>query len=253
MLTNKTRLPLLAQFADLFLIEITNWRWSWRSLVVLGTVAPLMSILALSLFADKSNPETLSYILTGNIVMALMFGIKDKLQSHFMFMRIQGSLDYFATLPVNKMLLVAAATAAFLCLGLPSVVVTLFFGAWLLRIPLSISPWVLPVAVAAAISLSGVGALVGIWARTPEDAGSISTLLTFLMLGIGPVLIPPEGLPPLLVILGRFSPATYASSALRQVLLGPLTPRLWVDVAALLGFSLITFVMVNRQLAWRRE
>lgn len=67
--------PLLVQIWDMFLIEMTNWRWSWRSIVIIGAVAPLLSMVALSVFARDSGAEALAYILTGNIVLSLMFGL----------------------------------------------------------------------------------------------------------------------------------------------------------------------------------
>ena len=76
-------------------------------------------------------------------------------------------------------------------------------------------------------------------------------LLTILMLTIGPVLIPPDRLPDWLVWLGFLSPATYAASALRQVLLGPLTSRLLLDTAVLAACILISFWMVDRRMDWR--
>lgn len=54
----------------------------------------------------------------------------------------------------------------------------------------------------------------------------MSLLLTSLLAGMGPVLFPPSGLPASLVTLGQLSPATYAASALRQTLIGPLQSRL---------------------------
>ena len=48
----RRRAPILVQGVDLFLIELTNWRWSWRSMVLTATLAPVASILALS--ADTS-------------------------------------------------------------------------------------------------------------------------------------------------------------------------------------------------------
>jgi len=42
------------QLVDLFLIELTNWRWSWRTLIITGTVTPLFSIVALGIFARDS-------------------------------------------------------------------------------------------------------------------------------------------------------------------------------------------------------
>ena len=37
---------LLAQLVDLVLIELTNWRWTWRSMLLTGTIAPLLARLA---------------------------------------------------------------------------------------------------------------------------------------------------------------------------------------------------------------
>jgi hypothetical protein len=51
------------------------------------------------------------------------------------------------------------------------------------------------VGIAGAIPMAGIGALIGNSARTPQEAGSISFLVTFLMFGLGPVVIPPERLP----------------------------------------------------------
>lgn len=104
-----------------------------------------------------------------------------------------------------------------------------------------------------ALPLAGVGALIGVSFRTPEEATSVGRLLTILMLTMGPVLIPADRLTDWLVWLGFLSPATYAASALRQALLGPLTNRLLLDVAALLLFIFLSFWMVNRRMDWRER
>ena len=87
----------------------------------------------------------------------------------------------------------------------------------------------------------------------PQDVGSVSLLVTFLMLGLGPVVIPPDRLPGVVLFLGRFSPATYAASAVRQTLLGPLTWQIAFDLAALVGFTLVTFWLVGRKMDWRQS
>ncbi len=55
------------------------------------------------------------------------------------------------------------------------------------------------------------------------------------------------------MILGRFSPATYASSALHQVLLGPVNSELLVDLTVLAGLSIVIFWIVERTMQWRRD
>ncbi|MCA9925848.1 MAG: ABC transporter permease, partial [Anaerolineales bacterium] len=184
----RTPLPFWTQVGDLLLVEITNWRWSWRSMVLLSIIAPLLSMLGLSVFARDAGLNALSYVLTGNIVLALMFGTMDKVQSHFMFMRMMGTLDYFATLPIRKQALILAVLLAFFVLALPSVLVTILVGAWLLHIPLTVHPIILLIIPISTLPLSGIGALIGTTARTPAEGGTLSTLLTLVMLGIGPVI-----------------------------------------------------------------
>lgn len=252
MLRNRTDGPaLLPQLGDLFLIELTNWRWSWRSQVLLSMITPLLSMLALGIFS-RGSPETLAYILTGNVVLALMFGMMEKLVSRFMFMRVTGALDYFATLPVQRFALILAIVLAFLVLLLPGLVVIIALGALALGVSLSVNPLALLVIPFCAVPLSGIGALIGSSARTPEEAGSLSLLLTFLLLALGPVVIPPDRLPGIVLALGWLSPATYAASALRQTLLGPVTARLLLDLAVLLGCSIVTFWLVSRKMQWRQ-
>ncbi len=253
MLRNRTDGPaLLPQLGDLFLIELTNWRWSWRSQVLLSTITPLLSMVGLGVFS-RGSPETLAYILTGNVVLALMFGMMEKLTSRFMFMRITGALDYFATLPIQRFALILAIVLAFLALQVPGLVAIIALGALALGVPLRVSPLALLAIPLCAVPLSGIGALIGSSARTPEEAGSLSLLLTFVLLGLGPVVIPPSRLPGILLVLGWFSPATYAASALRQTLLGPVTARLLLDLAVLAGLSVVIFWLVARKMQWREQ
>ncbi|MCA9929356.1 MAG: ABC transporter permease [Anaerolineales bacterium] len=249
----RTPLPFWTQVGDLLLVEITNWRWSWRSMVLLSIIAPLLSMLGLSVFARDAGLNALSYVLTGNIVLALMFGTMDKVQSHFMFMRMMGTLDYFATLPIRKQALILAVLLAFFVLALPSVLVTILVGAWLLHIPLTVHPIILLIIPISTLPLSGIGALIGTTARTPAEGGTLSTLLTLVMLGIGPVIIPPDRLPDWLVWLGRLSPATYAASAMRQALLGPISWRIGLDCIVLLGLGMIVVWAAGGKMDWRQK
>ena len=242
-----------SQLLDLILIELTNWRWSWRGLIVISTIAPLASMAALGVFARDSGVEALSYVFTGNIVLSLLFGIEGNVQSHFMFMRMEGVLDYFSTLPVQKLALLTAVIAAFFLLALPSVLATVFLGAYILDIALIVHPLLFVIIPLCALPISGMGALIGLKARNYAEAGSFNLLLTFALLALGPVIIPPSRLPPVLLILGRFTPTTYASSALRQVLLGQVTVQLVWDMVALMAFTAVSFVVVGRWLQWRRE
>jgi ABC-2 type transport system permease protein len=222
-------------------------------MLFIGTVAPLFNIVALGIFARDSGPEALAFIEAGNMVISLMFSNMNNIQSHMLFMRFQGVLDYFGTLPIRKPLLILSLVLAFLLISLPSLIVTIIVGSLFLRLPLHINVLILIVVPLCTMSLSGIGALIGSRARTNEEAGTISWLVTFLLMGLGPVLIPPQRLPAILLILGRLNPAAYAASAFRQVLIGPVTGELALDLGALTVFTIILFWLVERRMDWHLE
>ncbi|MEZ4662276.1 MAG: ABC transporter permease [Caldilineaceae bacterium] len=87
-----------------------------------------------------------------------------------------------------------------------------------------------------ALALAGLGAYIGVASRTLEESSTYSQVILFLFMILGPVLIPPQNLPAVMRAAGWLSPATYGASALRQTLLGPVTPLLLIDLLALSCF-----------------
>jgi len=250
---NRRRHSILIQLFDLWLIQLSNWRWSWRGTIVVDTITPLVGIVAMGVFARDLGREALAYVLTGNMVLGLMFGNLDKVASNFAFMRATGSLGYFATLPVHRTVFVLATLLAFMVLSVPALAVTTIVGSALLNIPLAPSPLLLIVVPLCAIPLAGLGALIGSSVRTPQESGSWSLLMTLILAGMGPVVVPPNRLPGFMLMLGRLSPATYAASALRQTLLGPITSRLWLDLVVLAGLAAVIFALVRIRMTWRQS
>jgi len=244
--------PPLSQLLDLTLIQLANWRWSWRGLVLTSLIAPLLSTAAFSVFVHDSA-DVLAYILTGNMVMSLLFGTFDRVSTHFAYMRLVGRLDFFATLPIYRAALVLATVSAFLVLSLPAVLLTLLLGALILDLSLAISPWIVVALPLTGTALCGLGALIGVAVRSPEEVGNLSTLLTFVLVGFGPVIIPLDRLPPLIQTLSYLSPATYAASALRQTLLKmPDRIPLGVDLLVLAGLLIGSLWLVGQRMDWRR-
>jgi ABC-2 type transport system permease protein len=245
--------PFLVQLFDLLLIQLSNWRWSWQGTVITGMIGPVLSIVALGVFARSTDPTTQIYILTGNMVLSLMFENLTKVASNFAFLRATRAVNYLATRPLSRVALILATLGAFLLLSLPALTVTAVLGTLYLGIPLAPSPLLLLVIPLAAIPLAALGALIGATVPRPEDSGTWSLLLTVAMVSLGPVIIPPDRLPAWLQTLGTFSPATYAASALRQALLGPVTDRLPLDLFVLAALALIRLPLVARAISWRQQ
>jgi len=162
-------------------------------------------------------------------------------------------LETWQLTAIRRSMLLLAMVLAFLLLSLPTLAVTIVLGAFILRVPLTPSPLFLLVVPLCAVPLAGIGALIGVTARTPETGGALSLIVTAVLVSLGPVVVPPSRLPALLLTLGWISPATYAASAVRQTLLGPVTGRLALDLAVLLGLSILTLRLVSRRLDGRQR
>jgi ABC-2 type transport system permease protein len=134
---NRKPLPLLLQLFDLLCMELSNWRWSWQVMVLTATISPVLSIIALGSFVTRNDAESLHAILAGSLVMSLMFGNLNNVSSRFAYMRFSGTLDYYTTLPIQRSLLMVAVVLAFFVLSLPSLLVTIGFGAWFLHLSLT--------------------------------------------------------------------------------------------------------------------
>jgi ABC-2 type transport system permease protein len=241
------------QLGDLFLMELTNWRWSWRGMLLSGVATPLFSLLALGMFARDSGEEALVYVMTGNVVVSLLFGTMNRVHNRVTWLRFQGGMDYIATLPVHRYAFVLAMVVAFLLLSLPSLLVTMGLGTLVLGVPLRLHPLLVVVIPCCAVPLAGVGAVLGMTGRTQTESHNLVFLLTLLMTGLGPVVAPPDRLLDFMVWLGYLSPATYAASALRQVMIGPLTGRLILDLAVLSGVASVSLWLMGRRMNWRQE
>jgi ABC-2 type transport system permease protein len=79
--------PFLIQLFDLTLIQLTNWRWSWRGTLTTSLIAPVLSTLALGSFAANEGRTVLGYVVTGNVVLSLLFGTVNKVSGNFAYMR----------------------------------------------------------------------------------------------------------------------------------------------------------------------
>lgn len=245
--------PFLNQLASIFTMELMNWRWSWRFTLTIGLIAPLIFTVMIGAMAQTADRQVVAYWLTGNIILSLMFTNLSRMANRFAFMREVGSLDYFATLPIRRSALVAGVLSSFFLISLPAVIATIAFSAYYLEIRFVPHPLLICVLPLIGMALAGTGAFIGVTARSQDEAVTYGQVASMLLLIIGPVMIPPDRLPRIMGWIGWFSPATYSASALRQTLLGPMTPRFWIDIAALVAITVGFLWLVGHRMDWRQR
>ncbi|NWJ44456.1 MAG: ABC transporter permease [Chloroflexi bacterium] len=240
-----------SNFWDLFLIQLANWRWSWAATMINGLLVPLTTFFFFKLLATSGNTEQDLYLLSGNIIVSLLFTTMYGTCARFSFMRTFGVLDYYATLPVYKGLLVLAVNAGFLVLTLPTALLTVLMGQYIFNITISLSPLFLLIVPLASFSLSAVGALVGVTAPNFDTATSISGVLQFIFMGLSPILVAADRLPEFVQWIGKALPSTYAAEALRLSLIGQFNEKFWLDVVILLVVNTLIMLYVGSKMEWR--
>ncbi len=237
-------------FWDLLLIQLANWRFSWPATLINGLLIPLTTLFFLKAAAGD-NAGSAEFLVSGNIVVSLIFTTMFGTSARFAFMRSFGVLDYYATLPVSKILLVLAVNTGFLILTLPSALLTIII-AQLFGLTFQLNLFFLLIVPLASFSLSAVGAFVGVVSPNFDTANTISSILQFLFMGCGPVLIPADRLPWFVNFIGSFLPSTYAADALRHSLAGSYDLQFALDIGFLVMFDLLAMLFVARKMEWRR-
>lgn len=237
----------------LFRMQLTSMRWFWRSLLFGGFAVPTFMLIFLKLVGAGRGlgPADAGHFLAGMVVVSLLFGNMSQTASRFAFLRTTGALDYYATLLTRKVLLILAVVLAFLVMSLPGVLFALTVGGLWLGVSLRPSPLLIPALMLGALSLSVLGATIGVYSQTPEQSSLTINLLTLGLSILSPVLAPRETLPWALQWTSFVTPTTYAVQAVRAALAGQIDASFWRDLAVLCAFCGVAIVLVGRRLDWR--
>jgi ABC-2 type transport system permease protein len=99
-------------------------------------------------------------------------------------------------------------------------------------------------------SLVSVGLIIGAWMESPEGFQLVSSFLLFPTFFFSGALFPLDRLPSWLAPLVRLDPLTYSVDALRHVILGTAHFALGLDLAVMVGFTVV--VIVVGSVAFRR-
>jgi len=238
-------------FGDLFYIQFAAIRTGWQWFFLMSSAIPLGLLLFLKFVASTANTTTMLYYITGNVVVSLMFNSVSMLSGQLSWARQNKTFDFYAGLPVSRTVLILAAVAVSVLFSLPGMVVLTLLGMWIFHLLLAPSPLVLAVLLLAPMTLSGLGAMIGVLAPNQQVANVLSNLALIVVMFLSPVLVRASALPGILQATARLLPPTYAADALRQTLAGRVTVGVGVDLLIMLAFTVGSLYLVTARLDWR--
>ena len=226
----------------------------WLGMVLgLSVFLNLGMIFAFSFIADSRDPALGRYFVPGAAVMALVTLGVMMVASDLAQQRRNGAIVYYASLPISKTAYILAVVTGNSLAAIPGMIITVLVGSWLFSLPLSFNPLVLVIVPLSAVSLAGLGAMIGLGIKNWRVVGMVSQLTMFFIMFFAPVMIPPERLPGLLQWTGHLLPPSYAARAFRAALEPGISTQLLSDLAVLALFSLGSLLVVARVLKWRLE
>jgi ABC-2 type transport system permease protein len=243
----------LVDLKFLWLEQMLEVRASWPFFVTFSLLMPLSMVFGFArIGSGLTDRASLLYIVSGAAVFATATEGLVAMAMRIAWMKREGMMVYYASLPISKVAFVMAIIASRLLVTLPGMLAPMLVAPLLYRdLELRFSPWVLLLLPLTALSLSSAGMALGSLIDNVELVNALTQVLLFLLLLAAPVFIPAESLPLPLRLLGYLLPPTYAADALRHALGGTVGRAFFVDVALLLLLSGASLAGLSRWLRWR--
>lgn len=175
-------------------------------------------VIGLSFFYPDIDSATAKYLTTGApTIILLMVGLV-LLPQIVALARTEGTYDYIWSLPVPRLVYIAADATIWIGVALPGVIVALVMGSLYFDFSLTISPLVVPAFLL--VSFSGVflGYTLAHGVSKPEIAQVATQIIVFVIMLFSPILYPVEQLPDWLAAVHKVLPVQYMAELSRGTL-----------------------------------
>ncbi len=232
------------RFGILYLIQMARLRSAWRPYLIVSSAMPLgIAVLLRAVMQPGQIERYGTRIVAGSAVLAIAMTAIVMLAQRMTTLKETRALELFATLPVARGAVVASVLVSFSVFALPGTVIVVTLGALLFGLSLQALWVVVPVWALGSFALSGLGAAIGFAARDDQLAGMYSNIVMMAVLFLG--ILPPPALPNWIAPLRAILPSTYAIDVLEPGLRGALgTGALW-DLLILVGYGLVSYLLVS--------
>lgn len=224
-------------------------QWYWY--LIQASFVPVSMLIFLWLLSGRHDPSVMPVFVIGSLVSGLSFGGMLSLGQELGGMKDQNAFEHYAALPISRSAFVAAIATRGMLLALPSAAVMLAIGTVAFQMIITIP--MIVILVVSAYALAGFGAIIGFLSPTAQVSSLVTQILQTVILNFGPVYIAMADLPTALRWVARLWPTTYSAEALRQAAQRQPLSDLSVPVGVLLGFTIVSLIIVPMRLSWRHR
>jgi ABC-2 type transport system permease protein len=189
----------------------------------------------------NGNPSYFDFIAPGIMAMTVMMSVMTGLPVAISQEKEIGTMDGMMVAPVNRLSILLGKTMAQTARGLiqGAIILALAIGIFGVTIQGNLL-LVVALLLLGVFSFVGLGIVVTSFTKDQETAQMLMMTLMFPMMFLGGVFFPIQQMPWYMQDIAKFLPLTYASDALRKVMvLGAGIPQITTELVVLIGFGVV--------------
>jgi ABC-2 type transport system permease protein len=175
-------------------------------------------IVGIGYFYPQISPNIAKYLTTGAPTISLLMVGLVLVPQVVAMSRTSGTFDYIWSLPVPRMIYVAADATIWILVSLPGVILSVVLGSVYYHFGLQVSPLVVPAILLIALTGTFVGYMIAHGAPKPQMAQLATQIIVFGIMIFSPVMYPAEQLPAWLAAVHKVLPVKYMADLSRGTL-----------------------------------
>ncbi len=192
---------------------------SSKPILPLNLVVQLMIaagfIIGIGFFYPEITPNTARYLTTGAPTISLLMVGLVLVPQIIAMARTEGTFEYIWSLPVPKLVYVAADATIWILVSLPGVLLSVILGSAYYHFGLHISPLAIPAVILIAMAGIFLGYSIAHGAPKPQMAQLATQVIVFAIMIFSPIMYPMEQLPGWLEAVHRVLPVKYMADLSR--------------------------------------
>jgi len=205
-----------------YLLMVKWHALSYQSLLPLFMVIHIMMtlgiVIGISLFMPPQFSDFAKYLITGTPTLILLTTGLVTVPQIVAAARLEQTFDYMWSLPIPRIIYVAADASVWFLVALPGIIISLVIGAIYHDFTLQVSPLIVPAFLLMSIAASFVGYAFALAVPSPRIAQVGSQVLIFIIMFFSPIMYPVERLPGWMAAIHKVLPMQYMADLSRGTL-----------------------------------
>jgi len=226
-----------------FLFLLSGWYW----FIIRPLVFPLGVLLWLRIMIPD-DPDINRRMLAGALVFGVSLSTANLLTQQILQDRFQGRMKLLITMPMSKASY-AAGVMTFAALQAMPIIAVLLGLSFIVNVDLDLTWAFFPVLIATLLGISGIALAIASYAPSVEVGGIMANLFGIVLVMASPVFFTMDQAPLVLKIVGWVSPMRYAADGITKSFSGD--GQIWVELAVLFGFAVISMGLGLWKMRWR--